>query len=68
MDNQIVRELNIHNLLTALNMSEDSPEMNKTRSKVLDYIISQELSTLQYDITLFPKEEKNTKEYNFHLG
>jgi hypothetical protein len=67
MDSQIVKELKIHNLLTALNMSEDSPEINETRKKVLDYIVSQELSTLQYDITLFPKEKKNTKEYNFHL-
>ena len=67
MDSQIVKELKIHNLLPALNMSEDSPEINETRKKVLDYIVSQELSTLQYDITLFPKEKKNTKEYNFHL-
>lgn len=68
MDAQLTKEIQIHNLLTALSMSEDTPENNEIRKKILDYVVTQEISSLQFDIALFPKSKKETKDYNFHLN
>ena len=67
MSGEIAKELQINNLLTALKMCEDTPENNEICKKVLQYVITQEMNALQYDIALLPKKDKEYREYNFHL-
>ena len=68
MSNEIAKELQISNLLTALSMSENTPENNEICKKVLKYVITQEMNALQYDIALLPRKDKVSKDYNFHLN
>ena len=68
MDGEILRELRIQNLLTALSMIDDenAPNAIKQKSKILDYIFNTEVSNLQLDVALFPKKEVKQQNYKFH--
>ena len=61
----ILRELRIKNLLSTINMMEDSND----KQKILAYIYDNEISKLKLNVVLFPPEEETKSDpltYNFH--
>jgi len=62
-DEKILKELKRANILKAIELSESANENDR---KVVNYILRSELSELQLDKALFPKEEP-TKSWNYHM-
>lgn len=72
---EILKELEIRNLLSVINMQENcnfdlENEDDVDRIKVLDYIYNREISKLKLNVVLFPPNKDNTQSdpllYNFH--
>jgi len=72
---EILKELEIRNLLSVINMQENcvfdlENEDDVNRIKVLDYIYNREISKLKLNVVLFPPNKDNTPpdplSYNFH--
>lgn len=62
-DEKILKELKRANILKAIEISKSANEDDR---KIVNYILHSELSELQLDKTLFPKEEP-TKSWNYHM-
>lgn len=62
MDTKLLKELQTANLLKALELRKKDDEVCK---KILDYVLHEELSELQLDVTLF-SEDATKSTYNFN--
>lgn len=59
MDSEVLEELRIANLLKVLELTpiDCESDMINDRKKILDYILTREMSSLKLDVVLFPKKK-----------
>ena len=62
---RILKELQIANLLKTIEITQNANVTNDDTRKILTYVYDREMSNLQFDVALFPKNVR-TQEYKFH--
>ncbi len=65
LDERILKELQIANLLKTLEITQNANVQNKDTQKILTYVYDREMSNLQFDVALFPRE-RTVRDYKFH--
>ena len=62
---RILKELQIANLLKAIEITQNANVTNDDTRKILTYVYDREMSNLQFDVALFPRNVR-TQDYKFH--
>ena len=65
-EDRILRELQIANLLKTIEITQNANVKDQKARKILTYVFDRELTNLQFDVALFPREEIRTQDYKFH--
>lgn len=62
---RVLKELQIANLLKTIEITQNANVKNPDTQKILTYVYDREMSNLQFDVALFPKDVR-TQDYKFH--